>query len=123
MAPGVIRPQFNHRFGRDRRLTGKADYQPVFKRARRYGEDAFTILVRDNGKQTARLGLAIARKTIKKAVARNRIKRIIRESFRTHADRIGGRDIVVMARRGADRKQNAELHAELARCWARLTEQ
>jgi ribonuclease P protein component len=113
----------SYRFGKFRRLTDKAGYKRVFGRSRRYTDDCFTVLIHEDHQAGPRLGLAIAKKTIKTAVARNRIKRIIRESFRTHADQIGSNDIVVMARRGADNKTNKELHAALDRCWSRLVKQ
>jgi ribonuclease P protein component len=57
----------------------------------------------------ARLGLAVSRKVSKSAVERNRIKRLVRESFRKHSPRLPALDIVVIARPAAARCDNAEL--------------
>ncbi len=48
-----------------------------------------------NGLACARLALIIPKRLVPRAVARNRIRRVIRESFRLHQPRIGARDCVV----------------------------
>ncbi len=45
----------------------------------------------------ARLGLAISKKKIRTAAARNRIKRLVRESFRLRCRNLSSIDIVVLA--------------------------
>jgi len=45
-----------------------------------------------------RLGLTIAKRLMPRAVDRNRVKRLIRESFRQHQSRLPSRDYVVFAR-------------------------
>ncbi len=67
-----------------------------------------------------RLGLAISRKVAKSAVARNRIKRIARDSFRHHQAWLGDLDCVVMGRSGLTEQDNAVLFASLQRHWRRL---
>lgn len=54
------------------------------------------FLARNNGNNDARLGLAVPKKHIPKAVDRNRIKRMIREGFRVRQKRLQGKDIVVV---------------------------
>jgi ribonuclease P protein component len=58
---------------------------------------------------SARLGLAVSRKVSKSAVQRNRIKRLVRESFRKHRAHLPALDIVVMARPGAAECDNPQL--------------
>ena len=58
----------------------------VFKQALRSRDPLFTVLCRCNNSDLARLGLAISKKHCRRAVGRNRIKRIVRESFRQHQD-------------------------------------
>jgi len=67
------------------------------------------------------LGLAVSKRVDKRAVGRNRIKRVIRESFRHHQSQLTGLDLVVIARAGAARADKAELSAALATLWQRLT--
>ena len=86
----------------------------------RSADDQFTVLARANGLPVARLGLAIARKHIKTAVARNRVKRVIRESFRAEATELRGLDFVVMARCNLSGTENARLRTSLRKHWTRL---
>ncbi len=78
------------------------------------------MLATPNRLDHPRLGLAISRKVAKTAVARNRIKRAVRESFRTHQGRLDALDIVVLARPGVVERTNKELATALESLWTRL---
>jgi len=67
----------------------------------------------------ARLGLAVSRKVSKRAVARNRIKRIIRESFRLRAA-LPAVDVLVIARSSAAGAASPALRADLEGAWEKL---
>lgn len=97
-----------------------ADYKRVFDNACRVGNRHLTILATANGLDHPRLGLAIARKHVRRAVDRNRIKRQVRETFRTTQDAIGPLDVVVLARPGAQRLTAAELRTALETLWREL---
>ena len=77
------------------------------------------MLYRDSGARGARLGLAIAKKHCRKATARNRIKRIVRESFRQNQASLDGLDIVVINQPGADRASSRQLFDSLSGHWSR----
>jgi ribonuclease P protein component len=64
--------------------------------------------------------LAIAKRHVRAAVQRNRIKRLIRESFRHSRAALAGLDLVVMARPGLVDRNNRELSDSLRRHWNRL---
>jgi ribonuclease P protein component len=68
----------------------------------------------------ARLGLAVSRKVSKRAVARNRIKRIIRESFRLRRAALPALDVLVIARSSAAATDNPALRADLEAAWQKL---
>ncbi|MBS1225128.1 MAG: ribonuclease protein component, partial [Proteobacteria bacterium] len=70
------------RFPRRVRLAGQHAFAGVFARPVKSSDSNFIVLARANDLTYARLGLAISRKVAKSAVARNRLKRIVRESFR-----------------------------------------
>ncbi len=77
----------------------------------------FTVLYKKNGGREARLGLAISRKHCRGAVQRNRLKRIVRESFRVHRNQLEGLDLVVLNQPGAARAGNKALFDSLHRHW------
>ncbi len=77
----------------------------------------FTILSQENRRKGARLGLAISRKNCRLAVQRNRLKRVVRESFRSHKETLGGLDFVVMCQAAASRASNRKLFDSLAAHW------
>lgn len=75
------------------------------------------LMVAANELDCARLGLAISIKSARNAVSRNRIKRVIRESFRQHRTLLGRLDIIVTGRAGLATKTNQELRLALEKHW------
>lgn len=104
-------------FPREVRLTEAALFGRVFKKAFRVRGRFLLVLARPNQTQSSRLGMAIAKKKIRKAVGRNRIKRLIRESFRVTKRTLPPVDLVVMAQAGAHKADNRSLRAELDEHW------
>lgn len=107
-------------FPRSVRLLTKKDYQQVFHDPVRSSDALFTLLSCKNNLDKPRLGLAIAKKTVAKAVQRNRIKRLVRESFREHQHMLAGNDIVVLAKKGLQDRNNSEIQRSLTQHWERL---
>ena len=110
------------RFPRRARLTGRNAFADVFAQPVKSSDRYFTVLARPNALGYPRLGLAISRKVAKSAVARNRLKRIARESFRHQQAWLGALDCVVMGRVGLTEPDNAVLFASLQRHWRRLAQ-
>ena len=79
----------------------------------------FTVLYRPKRSEEARLGLAIGKKNCKLATRRNRLKRIVRESFRQHREQLKRLDIVVINNPGATRASNKALFDSLEHHWRR----
>jgi ribonuclease P protein component len=67
-----------------------------------------------------RLGLALARKSVRLATGRNRIKRLIREEFRRNQQRLPAVDLVFYGQSGLDRASAAQVRAALAEIWRRV---
>jgi len=111
-----------YRLSEDSRLPDTASFDRVFEKAARSRDKWFTVLCRRNDCEgndfaAARLGLAISKKQCKKANGRNRLKRIIRESFRHHQAGLAGLDIVVMNKAAATDASNNALVESLETHW------
>jgi ribonuclease P protein component len=87
------------------------------------GDGFFAVTATCNEIGAPRLGLAVAVRVAGGAVARNRIRRIIRESFRLHQREIPALDLVVSARARARDASGESLHASLAVLWKKVSEQ
>ena len=78
------------------------------------------LLAKLNDQPGHRLGLVIAKKNVRLAVQRNRIKRVAREFFRTLPESEPTMDVVLLTRRGIDQLDNAELSSILQQQWQKL---
>lgn len=108
-------------FTKRQRLLNSTAYTQVFNDAPiRASHPCFLLLCRSNSIQ-ARLGLVIAKKHVKRANQRNRLKRLIRESFRLQQHNIPAIDVIVLARKGADALTNAEVLVIINGLWKRIT--
>lgn len=110
-----------HSFRRRQRLVTGTDFDRVFKKNHRSRDQHFIVLARHNNLPYARLGMAISRKAAGDAVPRNRLKRMVRESFRNTPENFPGVDCVVMARPGAAKQGGDILLKSLSKHWAQVT--
>ena len=107
-------------FPRTAKLLGPDHYRLVFDRPEyKVSSSAFLLLAAPGTTPVSRLGVVVAKKNIRRAVKRNRIKRLVREHFRHHPfdEAI---DLVVLARSGADQMDNPRVWQELDRLWRAL---
>ena len=71
----------------------------------------FQVYARPNSLAHPRLGLIVAGKVVRRAVGRNRVKRLLREVFRARQQDLAGLDLVVRLRRPPDAEASAETAA------------
>jgi ribonuclease P protein component len=71
----------------------------------------FKIFFARNRLNNARLGIVASKKTLPKAIDRNRAKRFIREVFRHHGIKLCSLDLVVMVRRDYSREVNSRVES------------
>jgi len=109
-----------YEFNRESRLLTPGQFQSVFTKPIRFGSSHITILVSQNPDNNNRLGLAIAKKRVKLAVQRNRIKRLVRESFRLNQHELPNIDIVVMVKSGTDKLDNTQINQQLEKIWRKI---
>jgi ribonuclease P protein component len=105
---------------REARLRRASDFAALRQNSGRSGGRCFAVRYRGNGLDHARLGLAISKRVSKRAVDRNRLKRLVRESFRRIRHELPPVDVLVMGRDHAAGLSSAELLADIDALWARL---
>lgn len=112
-------------FGADQRLLCAKDFSGVFDHTLfKVHQASFLILATAKpSTASARIGLVVAKKKVRRAHERNRVKRISRESFRLHQRDLAGLDIVVLPKVGIENIPNADLHQQLQLAWQKLSKQ
>ncbi|MBT8145921.1 MAG: ribonuclease P protein component [Gammaproteobacteria bacterium] len=108
-------------FPRKLRLTEPAQFKAVFSQANfKVSNRFFLILARHNSLETGRLGLVVGKKNLPKAFQRNRIKRLLRYSFRTNQSLLQGLDIVILARSNMSDQSNKQVSQNIEYLWPDL---
>ena len=108
-------------FTRQQRLLVSADYTGVMKKPLVKSIDHQTVFLAVKTKHVmGRIGLIVGKKTNKRAVVRNQIKRLVRESFRLKQHDLSHLDIVVLAKKGLKTIDKAEFNHNLDRQWGKL---
>lgn len=102
------------------RLRRAADFAALRNARGRWQAKHFLLRWIESPETVARLGLAVSRKVSKRAVQRNRIKRIVRESFREQRDGLPPFDVLVIARSSAVAADRPALRADLQCAWQKL---
>lgn len=122
-------------FGKHRRLKTPSDFAAVYQgnQTRAKGQyftvlafSRFSAVAKPSADDTiremlppSRLGAVVSKKVAKSAVRRNRIKRLIRESFRLR-EQPAGIDFIVIAKPSADSADNVQLIKELNYLWKKI---
>ncbi|MEX2488144.1 MAG: ribonuclease P protein component [Pseudomonadales bacterium] len=102
------------------RLHHASEFDAVFKKTElKVGHPAFLLLARSNAMERARLGIVAGKKAARSAVQRNRLKRLVRESFRQQCA-VSGLDIVLLVQPAARDYPNSALFDILDELWKKL---
>lgn len=106
-------------FHRGLRLLAPEHFRYVFQDPARASTPEVTILARPNSLDNPRLGLTVAKKHVKRAHERNRIKRLCRESFRLLQHELPNYDFVIVAKAGIGKLDNQTFSQTLSKLWQR----
>ena len=102
-------------YPRGARIVRKADFDAVYRNGKRRSSSHFTVFLKANGLPQSRFGFSIKR-ALGGAVARNRIRRRIREVVRLHREEISaGWDFVIHPKAGVESAPFAALQSDLVR--------
>lgn len=117
----MITRALDARFPKAKRLLNARHYSRVFDNAEAKASHQYLLLLASRNDVTGhRLGMVIAKKNVRLAVERNRIKRVAREFFRTLPESEPTMDVVLLTRRGIDQLDNATLSSILQKQWQKL---
>lgn len=119
----MLANQVSYQFNRELRLLTPNHFNAVFSnQPQRFSSQHFTLLLTPNQEQHPRLGFAVAKKRVKLAVQRNRIKRLMRDSFRLQQHYLPSVDIVVMVRNGIDTLENNDIDRQITKLWRKINQ-
>jgi ribonuclease P protein component len=110
-------------FTAQQRLRQKSEFDDVHAHGVRVADAYFAVIALPNQLRQPRLGLAVSVKTAGSSVERNRIRRVIRETFRLRQRELPLADIVVNARGRARGASAAQLRESLDHLWTQVAAQ
>lgn len=108
-------------FPRHLRLLKAGEFDAVFKQnLHRVSNRELLLLARPNGLDHPRLGLVVAKRQVRRSVDRNRLKRVLRETFRQQQHALGSHDIVALVRAPFHELPSTQHHRFAEQQWLRL---
>lgn len=97
------------------RIRRKRDFSVIFRKSRKIEGKNITLLVRKNRESGRRVAFVVSKK-IGNAVRRNRIKRLLRESYRNHKYLLGeNTDIIFIAKPLITEEDTGNINGEVSR--------
>jgi ribonuclease P protein component len=110
----------SEKFSRSQRLISAKEYKETWSKAKRLSGQFITLVNCKNNLGHPRLGLSFSKKHFPHAVDRNRLKRVARETFRLHQDKLGQLDVIAVGYKGAHLLPPEEQYQLFNHLWGRL---
>ncbi len=108
------------KFNRELRIQAQDDFQNIFRSAKRVYLPPLVIHYQPNGLANSRLGLSVSKKRLRAATQRNKVKRWLREAFRTRPALSHQFDFVVKLSFHEDKPEFKSVTAALEKLWRKL---
>ena len=108
-----------YHFSSDWRIRTTAVFQYVYSKRQRLSGRYYLLYYLDNNIGHSRLGVVASKRSVKKAVIRNRVRRMVKEVFRRKKNRLPSFDLIFIAKARASEANSRELY----KCINRLLEQ
>ncbi len=110
-------------FTKQHRLLNSAAFKRVFQKRKKISRKNGGLYLARNDLHFSRLGITVSKKVSRKAVQRNRIKRLVREYFRHNQESLSGYDVIFNAYPGCAELNNSEINRLLDTLWQRAVAQ
>ncbi|MCO6428247.1 ribonuclease P protein component [Nitrosomonas communis] len=94
------------------RLHKAAEFQSVIRFRRMVSGEFFQLYVKPSNLDYSRLGLIVAKKMVRQAIKRNRLKRLLREVFRIHQQELDNMDCVFRLQRALTQIDSIRIRQE-----------
>ena len=105
-------------YSRKYRLASKYEVQSVFAaKPRKVSRQYLLVLYTPNQLPYARLGIIAGKQHLRRAVDRNRVRRVIRESFRQTKAALAGVDLIVMIRSSCSALETKTIRNDIDNLW------
>ncbi len=102
------------------RLRGQAAFERVYEGPRKCASQYFVVLSRHSQQPFPRIGIVMPRHRMPRAVDRNAVRRIVRESFRLQQSPLKGFDIIVLIRTKCTPLNKLALRKDIDFLWQKL---
>jgi ribonuclease P protein component len=109
------------RKSRRHRLTGRGAFDAVLQRGRRRDGDYVQVMATVAALDHGRTGLIVGKRTLARAVDRNRVRRMLRAVLAHWRPELDAHDVIVRLKRGVDRAHFPVIVVETERLLGALT--
>ena len=109
-------------YSRQYRLASKREVQSVFTaKPKKVSRQYLLVLYMPNQLSYARLGIIAGKRHLRRAVDRNRVRRVIRESFRHAKEKLKGQDLIVMIRSTCSALDSKTIRNDIDNLWQAIS--
>ncbi len=98
-------------------LRLKSEFDETKNNSSKFVSRSFILLYSEAADENLKIGIICGRKFSKKAVIRNRVRRIVKEAFRLIRNRVGLAHLVIIPRRGSELLKAQDIQHELIRAF------